>query len=495
MRQLIVHALAMCACAASALGQTPEAKDSVVRIHASIVLPNWYEPWTSYSVDETKGTGVVIDGERILTNAHVVAYAEEILIESEALPRRVPATVEFLDEGVDLAVLTVDAPGFFDLHAPVEFSRELPDDGDPVVVLGFPMGGETMSATTGVVSRVEWDALYFHEAGVRVQIDAAVNPGNSGGPAFVDERCIGIVFSHIEEGENIGYVISTIEIERFLDDIADGALDGKPYLDLDLGTTENPGRRAWLGLRVDDTGVTVLSAAEPTGLQRWDVITAVGGRALDDQGYGEVQGKRLRWGALVDREIAPDGTVPLSIIRGGERLEIRARATPERDDLYLYTDEMRPEYFVHGPFVFTAATGHYARLADGGPWGISLAYRRNPLATRRYDRRAFEDEEIVVISTRPFPHPILRGHDRIDLGSALKSVNGVEVRNLRHAYALMKGNTEAFIQLEFVDDPADGLDALDRLITVDAAELEAATETLLRRHSIREAASESLRED
>lgn len=461
-------------------------RSSVVRIHTTSVMPDVFRPWTNRPAEESKGSGFVIDGERILTNAHVVEHAEQILIESDLLPRRITATTEFIAEGIDLAVLRVDEPGFFDLLPAVTIRDDLPRDQDKVTVLGFPMGGETMSATAGVVSRVEYSDYYYDVQGLRIQIDAAVNPGNSGGPAFIDDACIGAVFSRIDEGDNIGYVIPSKEINRFLRDIEDGHYDGKARLRANLATTENPGRRKKLGLSIADAGLTVIDAPESSGLKRWDVVAAIDGMKIDDQGYGELFGIRLAYPALLEHAAGTGTTAPLTIIRDGVREEITVTLSDEDNDLFPLDPDLRPEYFVHGPLVFAGATHHIAEIGRYGMWSASLAYRQNPIALRRYEDRATPDEEIVVLVNEPFPHPILRGHEDLEIMSVLDKVDGVKVKNLAHAYELIKAKKEGMIEFEFVDKH------MDRFVTLDAAALAAATDEILDRHSIRKPVSAGL---
>jgi len=343
-----------------------------------------------------------------------------------------------------------------------------------------------MSATTGVVSRVEHAQYYLDARGVRIQIDAAVNPGNSGGPAFNEDGVIGAVFSRIEEGDNIGYVIPVLEIRAFLDDVADGEYDGKPRLFATVATTENPGRRQKLGLSLTDSGLTVIDAPEETGLRRWDVVAAIDGVPVDDQGYVEVYGKRMRSAAMLEKAADESMTAPVTIIRDGERVDLRVQMTRERDDLFPFDADGRPEYFVHGPFAFAGATRDIVELARHPGWNASLTYRQNPLATRSFDQRAFPGEEVVVLVARPFPHPILRGHEDLELGSVLHSVNGVEVKNLRHAYELITGCETEMIEFEFVDKH------MDRFVTLDTAALRESTEGILDRHSIRTPVSAGL---
>ncbi|KAK5817842.1 hypothetical protein PVK06_022770 [Gossypium arboreum] len=118
-------------------------------------------------------------------------------------------------------MLTVNDDEFWEVVSPVEFG-ELPALQDAVTVVGYPIGGDTISVTSGVVSGIEISS-YVHRSAelLGLQIDAAINSGNSGGPAFNDKgNCVGIAFQSLkhEDAENIGYVIPTPVIQHFIQD-------------------------------------------------------------------------------------------------------------------------------------------------------------------------------------------------------------------------------------------------------------------------------------
>lgn len=463
-------------------------KDSVVRIHATTVRPDTFRPWTNRQPKDATGSGFVIAGDRILTNAHVVAFADEILIESDKLPRKIPARVESIAYGIDIAVLRVDEPGFFDLHPPVELASTLPDDQDEVTVFGYPIGGETMSTTVGVVSRIDYGRYWFSVGGIKIQVDAAINPGNSGGPVFSGDQCIGMAFSGYSQADNIGYAIPTLEIEAFLEDMVDGEYDGKPQLDARLVNCENPDRRRKLGLGIQDSGMLVLEAEDETKLERWDLISEIDGIAIDDQGFGMLHDKRMRYPAIFESKAMGRDSIPLKVVRGGQIISIDAGLTTDLNERLLFPmrPDMKYEYFIHGPFVFVAADSSHARLTNDEDWGPNLIGRMNPLATRRHDRKAFEDEQIVILATAPFSHRIIRGHDHIDFASALDSINGVKVRNIAHARQLIRDHEGEFIELEFSDKHIDGV------LVLDAKAFAEATYDVLEQNSIRRPASPGL---
>src|SRR3954447_5718806 len=215
-------------------------RESVVKISANLRYPEIVRPWTKQSPRQASGTGVVIAGKRILTNAHVVLYASQLSVESQQSSEKLNATVEAVSPGMDLAVLKLDDESFFEKRPPLTLVEKLPEVKDSVVVYGYPQGGSSLSVTKGIVSRIEFAGYNDGTSGLRIQVDAAINPGNSGGPALVDGKMIGLIFSKLTQADNIGYIIPGEEIELFLKDVADSKYDGKPAMHDMLQTLENP---------------------------------------------------------------------------------------------------------------------------------------------------------------------------------------------------------------------------------------------------------------
>src|SRR2546430_10677969 len=142
---------------------------SLVRITATSVEPDYKAPWDAGALQRGVGAGFVISGNRILTNAHVVANSRYLIVERESDPNKYPATVQFIANDCDLALITVSAPDFFRNMVPLKFG-EIPALESTVSAYGYPIGGERMSVTAGVVSRTDFQlytpsALDQHPAG------------------------------------------------------------------------------------------------------------------------------------------------------------------------------------------------------------------------------------------------------------------------------------------------------------------------------------------
>src|SRR4029077_1749892 len=262
-------------------------RDLVVKIHAVHHTPDLLRPWAKHTPQQVKGSGVVIDGKRILTNAHVVRYASQIYVQPNQSADLIPARVEAMTPSMDLAVLKLDDESFFDHRGTLPFAEELPRVKDAINVYGYPTGGTELSVTQGIVSRIEYTDYYYQANGLRIQVDAALNFGNSGGPAVSNGKLVGLVFSLIQNAQNIGYLIPVEEIQLFLNDIADGVYDGKPqFYDL-VQTVENDALRRRLGLPKGINGVMVAQPYRDDAgypLQEWDVITKIGDVPIDKDG-------------------------------------------------------------------------------------------------------------------------------------------------------------------------------------------------------------------
>src|SRR3984957_4832162 len=127
--------LLCCVNAAAALGATPRTADadrlpaienSVVKVFATMRSPDPFKPWTKQAPSEVSASGVVIEGRRILTNAHVVLYASQVQIQANAAGDKGPAPVLAGPPGMALAVLQLDDASFFDTPPPVSRASKLP---------------------------------------------------------------------------------------------------------------------------------------------------------------------------------------------------------------------------------------------------------------------------------------------------------------------------------------------------------------------------------
>ncbi len=468
--------------------QESKIRESVVKISATMRYPDLMRPWTKHSPQDISGTGVVLDGKRILTNAHVVLYASQLFVESYQSSDKLPAKVEAVGPGIDLAVLKLEDESFFEKRPPLVRTAELPEVKETVLVYGYPQGGSAQSITKGIVSRIEFAGYNEGISGVRVQIDAAINPGNSGGPAMVNGKMIGLIFSKLTQADNIGYIIPSEEIDLFLKDVADGSYDGKPAMHQALQTLENDALRSYLALDKKTQGM-VVHAPDPSDshdpLKPFDLLTKIGDREIDNVGMVKIKDSlRLNFHYLIQK-LAKDGKVPISIVRQGKTMTVDVPAQIKYPTLIPSLKGHYPSYFIYGPLVFSPVTSEFTQSFDRtGRAYTALALISSPLATRRGDLPKFEGEELVVVTSPMFPHRIGKGYDN-PFTKIIKDVNGVPIKNLRHLVEVLRDSKQKFTTIRFDDK-------FSETIVFDHEQALKATDEILSDNGIREQASDDL---
>jgi S1-C subfamily serine protease len=435
--------------------KTGVVENSVVKVFSTKRDPDVWKPWTKLAASQVTGSGVVIEGKRILSNAHMVLYASQVQVQANQAGDKISATVEAVAPGIDLAVLKLEDEAFFETHPPLQRASTLPGIKDAVIAYGYPEGGMSLSTTKGIVSRIEFTEYNFPVCGLRVQIDAAINPGNSGGPAVAGDKMIGLAFSHLSGAQNIGYIIPCEEIELFLQDIAAGVYDGKPAMFDELQTLENPALRTFLKLDKSVQGMVVHRPfrSDPAyPLKEWDVITRIGDTAVDDQGMIKLSANlRVRFTYLV-QTTARQGKVPLTVVRAGKEIHVEVPVGPKLPRVIPPLDGAYPSYFVYGPLPFSSATREFVQGLTtgkaGSQWNPWLMERRSPLITRLSERPALEAEQLVVVSSPFFPHKLTKGYSE-PFAEVVKSVNGIAIKNLGHLVEVLRDAKEEFIVVEF----------------------------------------------
>ena len=439
----------------------PALENSVVKIFSTMRYPDPFKPWTKQAPSEATASGVVIEGKRILTNAHAVLYASQVQVQANAAGDKVSATVLAIAPGIDLAVLQLDDPSFFDTHPPVARAGKLPQIKDPVLAYGFPTGGSSLSITKGIVSRIEFAAYNYPVSGLRIQIDAAINPGNSGGPAIAGDKMIGLAFSRLGgDSQNIGYIIPNEEVELFLKDIADGHYDGKPSMYDDLQTLENPALRNYLKLDKSVEGMVVhrpdkTDASYP--LKEWDVITHIGDTPIDNQGMVKIdKDLRVNFAYMIQR-VTKNDRLPLTVLRGGKSLKIELPVVADRPTLAADLKGDYPAYFVYGPIVFSRATRQFVSSFEKNAGLLRiLEYIKSPLVTQAFDPPTPALEELVIISSPFFPHKLANGYTN-PTGSVVSSVNGTPVKSLEQLVGVLRDLKDPFVTFEFASKGGEAL--------------------------------------
>jgi len=422
--------------------------DSVVKIFATRNTIDYKNPWQSKGVQEITGSGCIIQGNRILTNAHVVNQNTFIQVRRESSQKKYIAKVETVGNDCDLAILRVEDPEFFKGVSPLEIG-ELPNLQDAVTVIGFPMGGDKLSITQGVVSRMEgMDYVNSNQRLLGVQIDAAINPGNSGGPAINDGKIVGIVMQLMSESQNIGYIIPTPIINHFLEDSEDGQYAGFPYLGVHFSNTENKALRKYYGVLDDVGGVLVYSilpfSSADGFLNEGDIILEVNGVAIsDDATFAFRNNERLDMVHLINMQKVGE-TAVLKIRREGKIIIVKVPLKPISPLVKIANHYEKPSFYIYGGLIFTVLSTdlNNALGSNDSLPPLSFAYYNVGLGGMNEKRK----KEIVVL-LKVLPDEINIGyHDRGY--EIITKVNGKEFDSFKQFVELIEGAQGEIIVFE-----------------------------------------------
>ena len=403
---------------------------SLVRITATSVEPDYRAPWNAGGLQRGVGAGFVISGNRIMTNAHVVANSRYITVERDGDPNKYPATVQFIANDCDLALITAPAPDFFKNMIPLKFGG-IPALESTVSAYGYPIGGERMSVTTGIVSRIDFQN-YTHSSidqHLAIQISAQINPGNSGGPVMQDAKVVGVAFQGYsgDVAQGVAYMIPTPVINRFLKDISNGHYDEYPDLAITYAKLQNPAQRKFLGLKDDDRGVLVSSvvAAGPSDgiLRPGDVLLTIDGHPIASDANVELEGERAQFEEVVERKFKGD-SVKFDLLRDKQPMTATIKLyKPWPYAIQGHSYDVRARYVLYGGLLFQ-------------PLNLDMleAYRATDLRLRHFfeyftvEQIYLQHPDIIVLSNI-LPDPI-NTYLAPYRGAIVDEVNGKKIRTL-----------------------------------------------------------------
>jgi len=409
-------------------------KDAVVQILVQGAEFDMLQPYKTPRQFSASGSGFFINEEgEIATNCHVVKHAKAIWIQIPSLGKRIiDATVIGESPDRDLALLKITDEGKEIIKTELGKisylkigNSDILRRADEVMAVGYPVGGQALKSTTGVISGRE---------GGLIQISAAINPGNSGGPLLnLNGEVVGINSSKMTGAsvDNIGYIIPVNDFRIILDDLKTMKLVRRPFLGILFNNgsemlTEYLGNPQPGGCYVAD--VIQNSTLDKAGVKTGDMIYEINGHQVDI--FGDMN---VLWSedkiSLVDyvSRLSLGEDINLVIYRNGERKKISVKFTegqlPAIRPVFPWIEDV--DYEVFAGMVVMQLTGNHLRgLVNQAPGLMYYSELKNQM-----------DPALIV--THVFPTSQLYRTRTIVPGAIINEVNGKEVRTLdelREAY-------------------------------------------------------------
>tara|TARA_B100001063_G_scaffold243206_2_gene273349 strand:- start:12360 stop:13778 length:1419 start_codon:yes stop_codon:yes gene_type:complete len=419
-----------------------QATKSVVKIHSSVSLPNYKQPWQSSNRIQISGSGVLIKDNYIITNAHVISDAKFVQVSKENDSKRYTASIEYVSHQADLALLKVKDETFYEDIAPLKLIEDV-NTGDNITVLGYPLGGNNLSTTKGTVSRIEQHSyVWSYEYMLSIQVDAAINSGNSGGPAIDDKNnIVGIVMQSYSKkvSDNIGYIIPSIIVKTFLEDIKDGKVDGFDNSNTYIGKLINPSLKDYYNVTTNQGVLVTKIEKNEDALKLGDIILEVEGNKILNN--GKVKTKYGLQAMKYFEHLKPVGqTIDLKIRRDNKIVDIKY--TLKRKNLIINKEYFKnPRYLIFGGLVFAPFTENYLRARNSAPLLFENFYKLK--------EKAKHATEGVIVQVEKFDHSVNEGY--YPFIYLIHSVNEVKVKDFKHFVKLIDESNGKYTVIDFID--------------------------------------------
>ena len=434
----------------SVFGAVQDVREAIVKVYVVSNSPDYYNPWSMQGPRGGSGSGCIIENNLILTNAHVVSDHTFLQVRKYGETERHRAEVVAVSHLTDLALIKVEDPGFFEGEPFLTFG-ELPESQQEVLVYGFPMGGDMLSITKGIISRIEHQP-YVHSSSIFLagQIDAAINPGNSGGPVLVDNKIVGVVMQGIPTSQNIGYMVPMPVIRHFFDDLKDGTNNGYPSLGVNLQDMENQGLREYYQMEKDMSGVLVnkIIPGSPSdgNLQTNDILLSIGNYEVGNDGTIEFRTNERTQLTYAVQEKQIGENIQMNILRNGEKisLDVNLHRSSEKDRLVsLEQYETLPSYYIYGGLIFCPLSRNLLHI-----WG-SQWYQSAPTELIYHLQNNIPEREgqQVVVLLKALAADVNEGYQNVK-SWVVDTVNGEKIWNLSDLVTKVEAIQGDYIILE-----------------------------------------------
>ena len=444
-------------------------KKALVKVYTSHQLFDYLSPWQYGQSANSTATGFIIDGERIITNAHAVLNSKFLQVRKEGDSKKYKAVVKFTSEEYDLALVEIEDKSFFKGTVPLKLGT-LPEIQEKLTVYGYPLGGDKLSTTQGIVSRMEHNTYTLTNRKFLIgQTDAAINSGNSGGPVVSKGKVVGVAFAGLNSADNIGYFIPVNILNNFLEDVKDGKYDGPPLLGVEWLELESPSHRRMLGIEDKTGGILIKKVFKNSPfegvLQKNDVLMKLDNYPIEYDGTIEFRKNEKTDFSYVNQQKKYGDNLSYEIIRDKKIKTGQVKLNKKDIEYTVVTDvtiETPPSYMVYGGLLFEPLTSNYMA---GVVEKLGSVYDKEEL---------YKDYKQLVVLVRVLPFDVNLGYTDAEHEIIVK-VNGEKYKDFKDFAQKVKNVKSGFIIFE--NDNGDE-------IVLDVKEVEEQREELMQNYNI-----------
>ena len=319
----------------------------------------------------------------------------------------------------------------------------LPAIKERVAVYGYPLGGDKLSTTQGIVSRMEHSYYTLTDTKFLIgQTDAAINSGNSGGPVISKGKVVGVAFAGLSTADNIGYFIPVNILVNFLEDIKDGAYDGPPSLGIGWTELESKSHRKMLGVENLNGGILVNKIYKNSPfegiLEKNDVLMKLDNYNIDYDGMIEFRKNEKTDFTYVNQQMNYGDTLNYEIIRN-KKLKTGQVKLEKKNTVYSIITEERietpPSYLIYGGLLFEPLTSNYMTVAIED---LFLVYGKE---------ENYKEYDQLVVLVRVLPFDVNLGYSDV-VNEVILKVNGEKYKDFKDFAQKVKNVKTEFIVFE-----------------------------------------------
>lgn len=453
-----------------------EIPNQIIRVNSTVQPHNFVRPWSKKSPSTRKGIGTILENNRILISAEMIADHSYLELEKPGTGEKSPARVLSVDYSANLALLTPEDPAFLADFTPMPLADNI-KIGDVLSAWQLESTG-TLLQTDALLTAVQ--VAPYPQGDISMLVFLLTSALQSRDASFTiplikEDHLAGIAMRYDSRTQNM-IAIPIDVIKKFLSLASQPDYSGFARIGISFASTRDPQFRHFIQLNGEYDGIYITKIfknlpADRAGIQKGDILLSLKGFQIDADGnYEDSQYDKLHIVNLLTVHCSPGETIEATILRQGETLKL-----PITLDSHSPADSVSPPYLIDTPPTFMIVGGMiFQELSQQylKEWGANWASDADQKLVYydRYQDELFPDNDRkVVFLSQLIPTPATIGYPPMSQLVVTK-VNNQTVHSLQDLHKALQSPVNGFHQFEFEDDP--------KILFLDPQEVESTNKAL-----------------